>query len=128
MSTDTDIAKVSILGQDSIHLGFHLAPHIAHTVCTALPSSTYVLVTDSNIARLHLDTFSAEFTNALSASGSKARFITHVVPPGETTKSREGKAEIEDFMLAHACTRDTVLLALGGGVIGDLVGFVAATL
>lgn len=36
------------------------------------------------------------------------------------------KAELEDFMLEHRCTRDTVVLALGGGVVGDLVGFVSA--
>ncbi|KIJ49290.1 hypothetical protein M422DRAFT_246379 [Sphaerobolus stellatus SS14] len=45
-----------------------------------------------------------------------------VVPPGETSKSRECKAEIEDHLLSNACTRDTVFLqALGGGVIGDHV-------
>ncbi|KIJ39397.1 hypothetical protein M422DRAFT_257714 [Sphaerobolus stellatus SS14] len=45
-----------------------------------------------------------------------------VVPPGETSKSRECKAEVEDHLLSNACTRDTVFLqALGGGVIGDHV-------
>jgi pentafunctional AROM polypeptide len=120
-----DVETVPILGADTIHLGFHLSSHIAKTVSTALPSSTYVLVTDSHIAALHLDNFAAEFKQALPQT---ARFLTHVVAPGEGTKSRAGKAAIEDFLLANACTRDTVLLALGGGVIGDLVGFVAATL
>jgi hypothetical protein len=126
--TSADVETVSILGQDSIHVGLHLAPHIARTVCSGLPASAYVLVTDTHIAALHLDSFAAEFRAALAEAGSRARLLTHVVPPGEGTKSRAGKAAIEDFMLAHACTRDTVLLALGGGVIGDLVGFVAATL
>ena len=57
-----------------------------------------------------------------------ARILPYVIAPGEMSKSREGKAEIEDFLLLNKCTRDTVILALGGGVIGDLVGFVAATL
>ncbi|RXW11880.1 hypothetical protein EST38_g13975 [Candolleomyces aberdarensis] len=39
-----------------------------------------------------------------------------------------GKANIEDLSLKNRCTRDSVVLALGGGVIGDLVLFVAATL
>ncbi len=49
------------------------------------------------------------------------------MPPGESSKSREWKAKIEDFMLQHYCTRNTCLLAMGGGVVGDLAGFVAAT-
>lgn len=123
-----DIVKVSILGKDSIHCGFHLAEHIATTVLSTLPASTYVLITDNHIASLHLDCFSAAFQKALDAAPGAARFLSHVVAPGETSKSREGKASIEDFLLQKSCTRDTVILALGGGVIGDLVGFVSATL
>ena len=122
------IDKVSILGKQSIHCGFHLVPYIVHTVITTLPSSTYVLITDSNIAKLHLDKFELEFRAEIARQASKARFLTHVISPGEMSKSREGKAQIEDWMLLNKCVRDTVVLALGGGVIGDLVGFVSATL
>lgn len=121
-----DIQRVSILGKDSIHCGFHLVPYIIETVLKTLPSSTYVLITDSNVASLFLTAFTGEFNSALA--NSKSRFLSYAVAPGESVKSREGKAQIEDFLLANACTRDTVILALGGGVIGDLVGFVAATL
>ncbi|KIJ62224.1 hypothetical protein HYDPIDRAFT_182819 [Hydnomerulius pinastri MD-312] len=121
------IHKISILGKESIHCGFNLIPHISNTLLTTLPSSTYVLITDTNIAPLYLQPFIDQFTSDLSNVPTAPRFITHIVPPGETTKSREGKAEIEDFLLSQKCTRDTVILALGGGVIGDLVGFVAAT-
>ncbi|KAH9061176.1 Pentafunctional AroM protein [Lactarius vividus] len=106
---ETDVYKVSILGKDSIHCGFHLVPYIAHTVLDTLPASAY----DSK--------------EELSRLGKQSRFLTHTIPPGETSKSREGKAAIEDFLLLNKCTRDTVVLALGGGVIGDLVGFVSAT-
>ncbi|KAG7089760.1 hypothetical protein E1B28_011414 [Marasmius oreades] len=123
----TDVEKVSILGKNSIHCGFHLIPYIVHTVLTELPSSTYVLITDSNIAKFHLSLFQDEFKAGLSEKLSPPRFFSHVIPPGELTKSREGKASIEDFLLSSKCTRDTVILALGGGVVGDLVGFVAAT-
>ncbi|KAH8109485.1 Pentafunctional AroM protein [Phellopilus nigrolimitatus] len=121
----TDIKKVSILGKESIHCGFHLVPYIVQTVLETLPSSTYVLITDTIVASYHLKKFQDEFSSALH--GKAARFIHHLVAPGETSKSRQGKAELEDFLLEHRCTRDTVVLALGGGVIGDLVGFVAAT-
>ena len=59
-------------------------------------------------------------------SGNKL-VITYQVPHGEGSKSREVKAAIEDFMLAHRCNRDTCMIAMGGGVVGDLVGYVAAT-
>ena len=55
------------------------------------------------------------------------KLLDYVIPPGEVHKTRKTKAEIEDFMLSQACTRDTCLIALGGGVIGDMVGYVAAT-
>ncbi|KAI5117122.1 hypothetical protein M0805_007969 [Coniferiporia weirii] len=121
----TDIKKVSILGRESIHCGFHLVPHIVKTILETLSSSTYVLITDTVVASYHLKKFQDEFKTALQ--GKKARFIHKLISPGETSKSRQGKAELEDFLLEHKCTRDTVVLALGGGVIGDLVGFVAAT-
>ncbi|EIW56195.1 aromatic amino acid family biosynthesis-like protein [Trametes versicolor FP-101664 SS1] len=120
-----DVRKVSILGKESIHCGFHLIPYIVQTVIDTLPSSTYVLVTDTNVGNLHLSAFQAEFDSRKTSTN--ARFFTFVIAPGETSKSREGKAEVEDFLLLNQCTRDTVILALGGGVIGDLVGFVAAT-
>ncbi|KAG8692537.1 3-dehydroquinate dehydratase (3-dehydroquinase), partial [Ceratobasidium sp. 394] len=123
-----DLTKVSILGKDSIHCGFHLTPYIVQTVLSTLPASTYVLITDTRVAGFHLASFESAFADAFAARpDNTSRFLTHVIPPGETSKSREGKAEIEDFLLDSACTRDTVILALGGGVIGDLVGFVAAT-
>jgi pentafunctional AROM polypeptide len=125
---ETSIYKVSILGKQSIHCGFHLVPYIARTVLETLPASTYALITDTNLARLHLDGFQKGFQEEIARSGKSSRFLTYAIPPGETSKSREGKAAIEDHLLLNKCTRDTVVLALGGGVIGDLVGYVAATL
>lgn len=128
------VQKISILGKESIHVGFNLVQHIADTLLDTLPTSTYVLITDTNIAPLYLQPIQDTFTQATdtrfpnSSDPARPRFLTYTIPPGETTKTREGKAEIEDFLLRHRCTRDTVIIALGGGVIGDLVGFVAATL
>lgn len=124
----TDITTVSILGKNSIHCGFHLTPYIVRIVVENIPASTYVLITDTTVANYHLDKFQDEFASLLSSKASPSRFLAHIIPPGETSKSREGKASIEDYLLSQSCTRDTVILALGGGVIGDLVGFVAATL
>lgn len=107
-----------------IQLGFHLVSHIAKTVTTELPSSAYVLVTDTNLANLGVVD---KFRHAFMELNATQRFLTYVVAPGEESKSRETKAMIEDWMLEQRLTRDTVVLACGGGVIGDLVGFVAAT-
>jgi pentafunctional AROM polypeptide len=125
----TDILKVSILGRESIHCGFHLVPYIVQTVISTLPSSTYVLITDNHVAKFHLASFQSEFSDQLSKnSTSPSRFLHYVLTPGETSKCRETKADVENFLLLNKCTRDTVVLALGGGVIGDLIGFTAATL
>jgi pentafunctional AROM polypeptide len=113
----------------TIELGFHLIPHIVHTIVNKLPSSTYVLISDSNIAALHLDAFVKEFHACVSELKvvKAPRLLIKVIPPGETSKSRETKAELEDWLLGERVTRDAVVMALGGGVIGDLVGFVSAT-
>ena len=94
----TDVLKVSILGKESIHCGFHLIPYVARTVLDTLPSSAYVIITDTHVAKFHLASFESEFNAAISSStaDSKPRFLSHVIAPGETSKSREGKAEVED--------------------------------
>ena len=145
----THIHKLQCL-TSSIHLGFHLFPHLVHTLLldetspTARgKSSKFILITDSNIAALFLDKFVREFNAGLERYGSEMqqqaggsgkvgkvmlpKLLTYVIPPGEGSKGRETKAEMEDWMLAQKVTRDATVIALGGGVIGDLVGFVAAT-
>ncbi|AEY98887.1 FAGR066Wp [Eremothecium gossypii FDAG1] len=119
------LEKVNILGRDSIHVGYDLRAHIARTVFESCVSSTYVVVSDANVARVpYHEALCAALEEGLPA---RSRMLRYVVQPGETYKTRETKGEIEDFMLAEGCTRDTVVLAVGGGVIGDMVGFVAAT-
>ncbi len=128
MSDLADVLKISILGNESIHVGFHLLPYIFRTILTTLPSSTYVLITDTNLSRLYMPALQEAYATAAKEVDAKSRFLTYQVAPGETAKSREVKGEIEDWLLDQKCTRDTVILAFGGGVIGDLTGFVAATL
>lgn len=127
-----DVLKVSILGSEAIHVGFHLMPYIVSTILTNLKSTTYVIVTDTTLGKLYLngllDEFSTQTERNVKISGtSRPRVLQYQVSPGEQAKSRQQKEDIEDYMLENKCTRDTVLLALGGGVVGDLTGFVAAT-
>lgn len=124
------IAWVPILGREQgIGIGFNLLPQIARRIVETLPSSCYAIVTDTILADLHLPALQQALDAELARQSKQktSRVIVHCIPPGEGTKSRQGKAQVEDFLLQERCTRDTVLLALGGGVVGDLSGFVAAT-
>jgi len=76
-----------------------------------------VVITDDTVKKLHLQTLEKELPD----------FLTITIPPGEGSKSREIKAKIEDALLERNFGKDTLLIALGGGVIGDLTGFVAST-
>lgn len=91
-------------------------------IAPMLKGGKAVVVTDETVASLHLP--------ALKDSLNKAR-IAHssvVLPPGEATKSFEKLQWLIGRLLDLGVERKTVLIALGGGVIGDLAGFAAAIL
>lgn len=124
-----DVQKVPILGKESIHVGFQLWDHIVTELVTLLPSSTYVIITDTNVGPLYTPRLKAAFDAAAASNADSAgfRLLSYSVSPGESSKTRDTKALLEDYLLQHECTRDTLLVAMGGGVIGDMIGFVAAT-
>jgi 3-dehydroquinate synthase len=80
------------------------------------------IVTDSNVATLHLDRLVKSFADV----GIKATPI--VMPAGEATKSYRNLAELCDRLLEAGIERRDMIVAFGGGVIGDLAGFAAAIL
>ncbi|TQV91338.1 pentafunctional polypeptide (AroM) [Cordyceps javanica] len=117
---------VPILGQPSIVVDNGLwADFIVQDLLKNVTSSTYVLITDTNLHNTYVPRFRTSFDNIGKAPDT--RLLTYTIPPGEASKSRETKGEVEDWMLSQQCTRDTVIIALGGGVIGDMIGYVAAT-
>ncbi|WNK01474.1 3-dehydroquinate synthase [Thalassospiraceae bacterium LMO-JJ14] len=79
-----------------------------------------VIVTDENVARDWL----TPLRTSLNKAGIKTRDI--VLPPGEHTKSMTHLGQLLDDLLEHNIDRKTTLIALGGGVVGDLTGFAAA--
>ncbi|CAH2354119.1 pentafunctional AROM polypeptide [[Candida] railenensis] len=122
------VQKVSILGTESIHVGYGIQEHIVKTVIETKASSTYVIITDDNMAATEpYAKLEKKFEAELATSRPESRLLTIQVAPGESSKNRSTKAHIEDFLLSKGCTRDTVIIAVGGGVIGDMIGFVAAT-
>jgi len=82
---------------------------------------SYVIITDSKVASL--------YGEGLLQGFKRAELRTHLIsfPAGEKHKNRETKTRLEDEMLGLRMGRDSVVVALGGGVVGDVAGFVAAT-
>jgi len=125
--------RIAILGKENIIIDFDIWRNfVVQDLLSDLKSSTYVLITDTNIFPNgsedgYVPSFQKTFEAQVSKTNSSARLLIKTIPPGETSKSRETKAQVEDWMLSHQCTRDTVIIALGGGVIGDMIGYVAAT-
>lgn len=87
-----------------------------------VPAARWAVIADATAAT-HLG--AAVQAQLSEAAGTPALLLT--VPPGEAHKTRETWAALTDRLFAAGCGRDTAVLALGGGVVGDLAGFVAAT-
>ncbi|RKR00518.1 3-dehydroquinate synthase [Maricaulis maris] len=92
--------------------GPELVPHF--------PRGRAILVTDRHVAALHLEAVS----DTLAAQGLRVDPV--IVEPGETSKSWTGLAGVVDALLDRNVERSEAVIALGGGVIGDLTGFAAA--
>jgi len=120
MSTSVPVA----LGERSyqIHIGEGLLksagslllPHLGKSSSRRIP-----VVTDETVARLHYPAFA----QALSGAGLAPSPI--VLPPGEQTKSFVVLERLVDSLLNEKVERGSLIVALGGGVIGDLTGFAA---
>jgi 3-dehydroquinate synthase len=80
-----------------------------------------VIITDDTVAKM----YGEKIKTVLAKTGSPVYLLSF--PAGEAHKTRETKAMLEDKMLAHQCMRDTCVIALGGGIVTDVAGFVAAT-
>jgi 3-dehydroquinate synthase len=107
------------LGSYEVHLGVGLLDRAAEIIRTAAPAHRYAIISDENVAPL----YAARVRDALQ-SGHAELFT---IPAGESEKTREQWAHLTDALLLAGFGRDTTILALGGGVVGDLAGFVAAT-
>lgn len=117
------VARVSVgLGGRAydVQIGCGLLARAGELLQDLLPRRRTLIVTDETVAALH----GQAALVALEATGIAARLI--VLPPGEQTKSFDGLADLCDRLLAEQLDRGDLIIALGGGVIGDLAGFAAA--
>ena len=91
-------------------------------IAPMLPRPRVAVVTETRVGALHLDSLRA----GLAAEGIEA--VALELPPGEATKSWAHLGQVTEWLLDQKIERRDVVIALGGGVIGDLVGFACAIL
>ncbi len=89
----------------------------------AAPAHTIAVITDEDVAPFH----AAHVVGSLRHFSQATRIIYRAIASGEAHKTRESWNTLTDWLLDERCGRDTTIVALGGGVVGDLAGFVAAT-
>jgi 3-dehydroquinate synthase len=103
-----------------VRIGRGLLAEAAAHIAPFLKRNVVAVVADETVAALHGDTLAL----ALSSAGITTHAV--IVPPGEQTKSFEGLASLCDRLLALGLERGDLIVAFGGGVVGDLAGFAAS--
>jgi 3-dehydroquinate synthase len=124
MSTKQRVA-VNLPGTESrgyeILVGSGIFGSLANILSKFCPAPRYAVVTDDNVAEL----YALRLSRMLHSAGSRADVFAF--EHGEARKTRDTWGLITDAMLEAGIGRDSALIAFGGGVPGDLGGFVAAT-
>ena len=116
-----DIVHVALPGRAyDIHIGSGLLASAGERIAAVAPGAACGIVTDATVDAIHGGALRA----SLDAAG--IRHDTIVMPPGEATKSYAGLQAVCDGILAARLERGDLVVALGGGVVGDLAGFAAA--
>ena len=104
-----------------ILIGRDLVDTVGHELATRLPGARMAIVTDETVAEHHLHRLTA------SLDFSDIEHVSIVVPPGEASKSFAAFETVIEALLEARIERNDVVLAFGGGVVGDLAGFAAGT-
>lgn len=122
LTKNLHIVKVP-LGNRSypIYIGSDLLKNIGSFCVKHKISRTIVLITDENVSRYYLSGV------VKSLEQKKFKVHTIVLPPGEKQKSIQSAEKIYTKLLEWNIERSSTIVALGGGVVGDLAGFIAAT-
>ncbi len=115
--------RVDLAGERGydVLVGPRLLARLPMLLAERAPAHRYLAIADDRVA----DLYGEALTRSLDDAGLRIDLLTF--PAGETHKSRESWARLSDEMFALGLGRDAAVLALGGGVTGDLAGFVAAT-
>ncbi len=106
-----------------VRVGPGVLGSVGGAVAASAPAHAIAVITDDRVGAALGDRVMA----ALRAAMPSARVVRREIAHGERFKTRETWAALTDWLLEERCGRDTTVIALGGGVVGDLAGFVAAT-
>lgn len=87
------------------------------------PAYRYAIISDDQVAQHWL----APAIASIAAAAPDASVTSVAIPAGEGSKTRDSWSQLTDWLLSQGAGRDSAIVALGGGVVGDLAGFVAAT-
>ena len=106
-----------------IEIGYDLKKNLIDDIERGLVGNIrkFAVITDSNVS----DIYARPICEALLREGYEVDMF--VFPAGEKSKTRETKARIEDAMLEKGYRRDCCIIAVGGGVVTDISGFIAGT-
>ena len=117
--------RVALVEQRDSSYDILIGSGLVHQLDTILaqycPAAVYALVSDSHVGKAYGEPVAAQLTDA----GLRVELLTF--PAGEWNKTRDTWASLSDRMLAAHLGRDCAVIALGGGVVNDVAGFVAAT-
>lgn len=120
---DNIVVPVSLANRSyHIHIGQGLIANAAQYIGPLLKRPFAAIVTDRNVNPHYL----TPLVSSLESKGIETKSV--VLPPGESTKSYEELAKLCDSLLVAGVERNDTVIALGGGVIGDLTGFAASIL
>lgn len=95
--------------------------HHADWLPKKLSFNQIVVITDHHVKKLYAD----DLIKTLKKSGYNPLLLSF--PPGEKSKTHLTKQTLENSMLKNRCGRDTLCIALGGGIVGDITGYLSAT-
>ncbi|MCO6382001.1 3-dehydroquinate synthase [Oceanicola sp. 502str15] len=119
----TKVVQVALPGREyEVRIATGLIARAGAEIAPLLARPRVAVVTDSNVAKAHLQSLE----DGLRAEGIEP--VSLVLPAGEATKSWEHLGRCVEWLIAERVERRDVVVALGGGVIGDLAGFAAAVL
>lgn len=102
-------------------IGAGLLRHITNHIAPVMSCCKVAIISDSNVAPLYM----VPIADQLTSSGYTC--CQYVFPAGESNKNGNSYLQILDFLAQNKLTRTDCIIALGGGVVGDMTGFVAAT-
>lgn len=108
------------LSSYEIRMGKGILDRVMLLIAKNHKAARYVIVTDSNVNRLYGQVMIA----GMEKAGLKAFVIE--IPAGESSKNIMVVMDVAGRLLAEGADRETMLIALGGGVVGDLTGFIAS--